>query len=234
MELKDIAKTLQEQGEAFEAFKKRQRRPHQGQGRRQGCCRPRSQGQDPVRRARHAVRRQGRDRGTAEEGQPPDVGPTRAKADWRKKSSRSTSPARRLRSPRQGDARRVRRRRRTSEYKSASSRSPPACQSTPDADEQKAHAAGSDPDGGYFLPHSTMGRMSRRACTSSRSCARSRVVQTISTDEDRRPDRQRTRPTPAGLRSWAPARTRPRRKSASGNRGARDVCDAQGFAEAAR
>lgn len=182
MELKDIAQTLQEQGEAFNAFKKANDEliKAKAEGKAVADLEAKvatlSAALDTLSDAKAAIEE------LQKKANRPDTGTdnaAKALADEVKSFNIALSADRSARglSKIELDAKTY------ADYKSAFFKlSVGVKESQLSDDEQKALQAGSDPDGGYFLPHSTMGSVQTKLFEQSimRQIA---TVQTISTNK---------------------------------------------------
>lgn len=183
MELKDIAKTLQEQGEAFEAFKSandslvKAKAEGKAVSDLEAKVKTLSDALDTLSDAKTAIEE------LQKKANRPDVGTDdTAKALAQEVKSfnialRADFQSKGRAMPGELDAKAY------SEYKSGFLKMASGVRlEHMSSDEQKAMQAGSDPDGGYLLPHSTVGRMVSKLYEQSlmRQIA---SVQTIGTDK---------------------------------------------------
>jgi HK97 family phage major capsid protein len=183
MELKDIAQTLREQGEAFEAFKKandeliKAKADGKAVGDLEAKVKTLSEALDTLSDAKAAIEE------LQKKANRPDLGTDNAEKQLAEEvkgfniALRADFQSKGRAIPAELDAKAY------AEYKSGFIKLATGVRLEHlSADEQKAMQAGSDPDGGYLLPHSTVGRMVTllREQSIMRQIA---DVQTISTDK---------------------------------------------------
>jgi HK97 family phage major capsid protein len=183
MELKDIAKTLQEQGEAFEAFKSandaliKAKAEGKAVADLEAKVKTLSDALDTLSDAKAAIEE------LQKKANRPNVEDAKSAADFAQEAKsfnmalRADCAVRGKAIPAEFDVEGYKL------YKSAFFKVVAGVSiDSLDAGERKALSAGSDPDGGYFLPHATMGRVTARVYEQSimRQLA---SVQTIGTND---------------------------------------------------